>query len=157
MEVGVVSAPILLKTPLFATTISPNFGTYVLAKDRDAFWKDRELVGEVQDNLKRLGFDSWYNEAVVSGESFEYTRADTKRAKISNDRVRMLVLARVLVQVRGWAIVFNGSVVSQRTSLSRVPPQSTAPVPLSVPSQPSMYPSAHSTRVLLDNRISNIR
>ena len=85
----IVSAPLLIKTPLFSTTIAPNFGMYVLTKDRDAFWNDRELVAETQTALKDLGFDSWYNMAVVSGESFEYTEADKKRATVSNDRVRV--------------------------------------------------------------------
>jgi hypothetical protein len=85
----IVSAPLLLKTPLFAATVTPNFGMYVLTKDRAGFWKDRGLVAEIKDNLKRLGFNSWYNEAVVSGESFEYSAEDKKRAVVSNDRVRV--------------------------------------------------------------------
>jgi hypothetical protein len=85
----IVSAPILLKTPLFAAMVKPNFGMYVLTKDRDAFWNDRGLVAETRTALKDLGFDSWYNTAVVSGESFEYTAADKKRATVSNDRVRV--------------------------------------------------------------------
>ena len=85
----IVSAPLLLKTPLFATTITPNFGMYVLTKDRDAFWSDRTLVAEINGALKARGFDSWYNGAVVSGESFEYTEADKNRATVSNDRVRV--------------------------------------------------------------------
>ena len=82
-----VSAPILLKTSLITTTISPNFGIYVLTKDRDAFWANRELVKEINDALNNLGFISWYNEAVVSSESYEYTDADAEKATVSNDRV----------------------------------------------------------------------
>lgn len=85
----IVSAPLLLKTPLFAATVTPNFGMYVLTKDRAGFWKDRGLVAEIKTALRSLGFNSWYNEAVVSGESFEYSAADKKRAVVSNDRVRV--------------------------------------------------------------------
>ena len=85
----VVSAPILAKTSFFATTISSNFGMYVLTKDRAEFWKDRALVTEIDVALKERGFDSWYNTAVVSGESYEYTGVDAKRATVSNDKVRL--------------------------------------------------------------------
>jgi hypothetical protein len=76
----------VMGTGVFLSTVSATYGEI---KGSDVVTVlNRGLVTEIQTNLKRLGFDSWYNAAVVSGKSLQYTMEDTKRAKISNDRVR---------------------------------------------------------------------
>ena len=61
----IVSAPVVMA----GTCFSENFGVYVLTKDRGAFWKNKSLVAEIQAQLQKYGFSSFYNKAIFSGES----------------------------------------------------------------------------------------
>lgn len=61
----IVSAPLVV----MGQCLTENLGVYVLTKDRDAFWCDKALVGEIQEQLDKYGFSSFYNRAIFSGES----------------------------------------------------------------------------------------
>ncbi len=62
---------IIISAPLFilGKCVTENFGLYVLTKDRDAFWADKKLLTEIQSQLHKYGFSSFYNMAMFSGES----------------------------------------------------------------------------------------
>jgi len=61
----IVSAPLIV----LGQCVTENLGVYVLTKDRDAFWCDKALVCEIQEQLEKYGFSSFYNRAIFSGES----------------------------------------------------------------------------------------
>jgi len=64
----IVVAPII--TPYIPIEIINNFGVYVLTKNRDEFWKNKNEVDRVFTVLNKYGFNQFWNEPVVSGISF---------------------------------------------------------------------------------------
>jgi lipocalin len=70
----IVVAPII--TPYIPIKITDNFGMYVLTKNRDSFWKNKNEVDNVFKVLNKYGFTKFWNEPIVSGISFPIT--DTK-------------------------------------------------------------------------------
>jgi lipocalin len=64
----IVVAPII--TPGIPIEISDNFGVYVLTKNRDKFWKNKQEIDRVFTVLNKYGFNQFWNEPIVSGVSF---------------------------------------------------------------------------------------
>lgn len=64
----IVVAPII--TPYIPIDVTNNFGMYVLTKNRDRFWKNRDEVDHVLTILNKYGFTKFWNEPIVSGTSF---------------------------------------------------------------------------------------
>ena len=64
----IVVAPII--TPFIPIDITNNFGMYVLTKNRDGFWKNRDEGDRVFTTLNKYGFTKFWNEPIVSGTSF---------------------------------------------------------------------------------------
>jgi lipocalin len=67
----IVGAPVI--TPLIPIEIIDNFGVYVLTKNRDEFWKNKEEIDRVFTVLNKYGFNQFWNEPIVSGESIPIT------------------------------------------------------------------------------------
>jgi len=67
----IVVAPIII--PLIPIKITDNFGVYVLTKNRDEFWKNKEEVDRVFTVLNKYGFNKFWNEPIVSGVSIPIT------------------------------------------------------------------------------------
>lgn len=67
-ETIIVGAPLIL--PGIPIELSSNFGVYVLAKNRDAFWASSQETTLVFDALKKYGFTQFWNEGIFSGKSF---------------------------------------------------------------------------------------
>jgi lipocalin len=63
----IIAAPVI--TPLIPIEITDNFGVYVLTKNRDKFWKNKQEVDRVFTILNKYGFNKFWNEPIVSGES----------------------------------------------------------------------------------------
>jgi lipocalin len=61
----IVSAPLIV----LGQCVTENLGLYVLTKNRESFWHDKMLVSEIQEQLDKYGFNSFYNRAIFSGES----------------------------------------------------------------------------------------
>jgi len=61
----IVVAPII--TPYIPIEIANNFGVYVLTKNRDKFWKNKNEVNRVFTVLNKYGFNKFWNEPIVSG------------------------------------------------------------------------------------------
>ena len=64
----IVVAPII--TPYIPIEIINNFGVYVLTKNRDEFWKNKNEVNRVFTVLNKYGFNKFWSEPIVSGISF---------------------------------------------------------------------------------------
>ena len=64
----IVVAPII--TPYIPIKITDNFGVYVLTKNRDEFWKNKNEVDRVFTVLNKYGFNQFWSEPIVSGISF---------------------------------------------------------------------------------------
>ena len=77
----IVSAPIVL----FGQVLTPNFGLYVLTRDRDKYWSNDVLQTEINAVLLDYGFTSYWNKPVFSGESKPIITAD---ATISDSRIQ---------------------------------------------------------------------
>ena len=67
----IVVAPII--TPYIPIEITNNFGVYVLTKNRDEFWKNKNEVDRVFTVLNKYGFKQFWNEPIVSGVSIPIT------------------------------------------------------------------------------------
>ena len=61
----VVSAPIVV----LGKVIYPNFGVYVLTKDRAKYWANKKLQKEINQMVKRYGYTNYFNKPIFSGES----------------------------------------------------------------------------------------
>lgn len=61
----VVSAPIVI----LGKVIYPNFGVYVLTKDRTKYWANKKLQKEINQILIRYGYTNYFNKPIFSGES----------------------------------------------------------------------------------------
>lgn len=61
----IVCAPII--TPFIPIEISSNFGVYVLTKNREKFWKNKNEIDNVLNILNKYGFTKYWNEPIVSG------------------------------------------------------------------------------------------
>jgi len=64
----IVGTPLI--TPIIPIKLNDNFGLYVLAKNRDDFWKSQKENPYVFDVLKKYGFTNFLNEPISSGETF---------------------------------------------------------------------------------------
>lgn len=64
-----VAAPLIIPIPSIPICITGNLGLYVLTKNREEFWGNRERITEVQSVLKKYGFDKLYNFPIFSGVS----------------------------------------------------------------------------------------
>jgi hypothetical protein len=76
----IVSAPLVL----LGKVVAPNFGLYVLTRDRDKYWTNDELQAEINAVLTDYGFTSYWNKPVFSGVSKPVITAD---ATISDSRL----------------------------------------------------------------------
>jgi hypothetical protein len=79
----IVSAPLVL----LGKVLAPNFGLYVLTRDRDAYWTNDALQAEINAVLLNYNFTSYWNKPVFSGESKPVITAD---ATISDSRFQGL-------------------------------------------------------------------
>ena len=61
----IIAAPVI--TPLIPIEIIDNFGVYVLTKNREDFWKNKQEVDHVFTVLNKYGFTKFWNEPIVSG------------------------------------------------------------------------------------------
>ena len=66
----IVAAPLIL--PIVPISISDNFGVYVLAKNREEFWKSERETKAVFDALKKYGFTNIINKPISSGKTYEF-------------------------------------------------------------------------------------
>jgi hypothetical protein len=76
----IVSAPLVL----LGKVVIPNFGLYVLTRDRDAYWTNDALQAEINAVLLDYDFTSYWNKPVFSGQSIPIITAD---ATISDSRL----------------------------------------------------------------------
>lgn len=84
----IVTAPIIVETTIFSFTVTPNFGLYVLTKNREDFWNDRDLVKEVMDVSRQYGFVGYHNKPIVSGKSFTFGSEELDIATPTDQRFR---------------------------------------------------------------------
>jgi hypothetical protein len=79
----IVSAPLIL----LGKVLTPNFGLYVLTRDRDKYWTNDALQAEINAVLLDYDFTSYWNKPVFSGQSKPIITAD---ATISDSRFQGL-------------------------------------------------------------------
>lgn len=72
----IVSAPLVI----LGKVLVPNFGLYVLTRDRDAYWNDDKLRAEIDQVLVDYEFTNYFNKPVFSGESKTVVTEDAKES-----------------------------------------------------------------------------
>ncbi len=64
-DVIIVCSPFII--PYTSVKLMDNLALYVLAKDRDAFWSNTQLVKKIYDILEKYKFDLFINKPIYSG------------------------------------------------------------------------------------------
>lgn len=68
----IIMVPLVVKLRGKPYVITKNFAHYVLTQDSEAFWNSPEEHVPTLNALNRLGFDSWYNKARLTGRSLAH-------------------------------------------------------------------------------------